>query len=168
MKIKVKLSQGSIQEARDQLTSTDEWLMEKTEELVRKLAEHGIPVIDRKIAQAQGDSNKNHYTHVDIVSFQTYARATLVVEGRDLLFIEYGAGVHYNGHPHSSPHPYGVQKGYTIGDYSPKHLGLRDSWFYRDAGGLHRSYGTEATMPVWSAYQSIIANYKKIAQEVFR
>lgn len=41
-----------------------------------------------------------------------------------MLFIEFGAGIHYNGSAGSSPHPKGNEFGYTIGSYG-KGLGKK-------------------------------------------
>lgn len=167
MKIHFKLSVDSVKEARQQLTEAKQWLIDKNVEFVKKLAEIGIPVIERKIGESQGDSSPEHYTHVEINSFQTYAKAELIVEGRDILYIEFGSGIHYNGAAGSSPHPLGVEKGYTIGSYG-KGLGKNDYWFYRDGtGALHKSYGTQATMPVYSAYLEIKDRVLQVAKEVF-
>ena len=167
MKIQFKLSADSVASARQQIIDRKQWLIDKNAEFVKKLAEYGIPTVESRIEASRGDSSKEHYTHVEIVSFQAYAKATLVVEGRDILFIEYGAGIHYNGVAGSSPNPVGADKGYYIGSYG-KGYGKKDFWFYRDGtGALQKSYGTEATMPVYEAYKDIKHNVLKIAKEVF-
>ena len=165
--INISLSQGSVAQAREQLQDVKQWLIDKNAEFVKRLAEHGIPVIDRQIALAQGDSDKTHYTHVKVVSYQTYAQATLVVDGKDILFLEYGAGITYNK---GENHPFASQHGYGVGTYNPSSNNAFNpkGWWYRDGNGLHHSFGTEATMPVYRAYSSIIENVKQIASEVFK
>lgn len=166
--IRINLSPSSINDARQELAHMKSWLIEKNEEFVRKLADKGFSIIENQIQIAQGDSDKSHYTHVEINRFQTYAQARLVVEGKDILFIEFGAGVHYNGAAGSSPHPEGVKYGYTIGSYG-RGLGKNDYWFYRDGGALQKSYGTQATMPVYTAYKTLADKdtFLRIAEEVF-
>lgn len=167
--IKINLSPSSIRQARQEIDHEKRWLMEKNEEFVRKLADKGFSIIEDQIQIAQGDSDKSHYTHVEINRFQTYAQARLVVEGKDILFIEFGAGVHYNGAAGSSPHPEGVKYGYTIGSYG-RGLGKNDHWFYRDGtGAVQKSYGTQATMPVYTAYKTLgeEETFLRIAEEVF-
>ena len=145
-------------------------LDDKCDLFVRRLAEIGLPIIDEREAAAKGDGEQGYnksYMKVEAVGKGVFV-AKLIYEGTDVLFIEFGAGVHYNGNPDSSPHPKGVEMGYTIGNYSDKHKGLQDSWFYRDeAGSLERSFGTEATMPMYHASQEIIENIRKIAKQVF-
>lgn len=165
--IKVNLSQKSIQDAIKQLRQYQNSLKSKNELFVRRLSELGIPVIDQNILLAQGDSKKNHNTYIKINSFGNFSRATLVCEGADLLFIEFGAGIHYNTPAGSSPHPKGQELGYTIGSYG-QGKGKNDSWTYvSETGEWVRSYGTEATMPLYKASVEIIQNIRKIAKEVF-
>ena len=165
--IRCGLSQRSIQDAINQLKSYQNELINKNELFVQRLAELGIPVIDQNIAMAQGDSDKNHNTYIKINRFDDYVQAILVCEGTDLNFIEFGAGVTYNTPAGSSPHPKGQELGYTIGSYG-QGKGKNDSWtYYSESGEWVRSYGTEATMPVYKASVEIMQNIRKIAKEVF-
>ena len=161
------LSQKSIQNCIKQIEAYRDDLPRKCELFVRRLSELGIPVIKQNISSSKGDSDKNYYTHVKINSYGTYSQARLIVEGKDLLFIEFGAGVHYNGNPGGSPHPLGREMGYTIGSYG-KGKGKNDFWFYyKDSGESVKSYGTQATMPVYKAGLEIRSKMLKIAKEVF-
>lgn len=167
MKIKANLSSKSIQSAIMQLENYKKTLMDKNELFVKRLAELGIPVIDENIASAQGDSDTRHETYIKVNSYGDYSQATLICEGTDLLFIEFGSGVHYNGAVGTSPHPQGEEFGYTIGSYG-KGQGKNDSWIYMsESGEWVRSHGTQATMPVYKASVEIMQNIRKIAKEVF-
>lgn len=166
-KIRISLSEKSIQNAINEVRKYQRELISKNEVFVRRLAELGIPVIDQNIAVAQGDSDKNHNTYIKINSFGSYSEAKLVVEGVDLLFIEFGAGIYYNGSAGTSLHPKGEEFGYTIGSYG-KGKGKNDFWFYyADTGEAVMSRGTESTMPVYKASVEIIQNIRRIAREVF-
>lgn len=161
------LSIDGIKKIQQELKNYQSELNRKNVVFVRRLAELGIPIIDSRISQAQGDSNPSHNTHIKLTSGATYTRAVLTVEGRDLLFFEFGAGVHYNGAVGQSPNPKGAERGYTIGSYG-QGKGSQDSWTYTsDTGEWIRSYGTEATMPVYSASIEIMQSIKRIAREVF-
>lgn len=163
-----------------ELTKYKDEIISKVDIFVRRLAEVGIPIIEQNI-DAPGDSDPEHYTYIQIRRFGDYAEADLILEGRDILFIEFGAGVHFNGNAGSSPNPTsfkkgqgweyrhkgGAELGYTIGGYG-NHKGLQDSWFYRDElGDKQRSFGTKATMPMYKASMEIITNIRRIAKEVF-
>ena len=174
--IKCSLSQKSIQNAIQELRSYQSELRRKTELFVKKLAEVGIPVIDENMAKAsftyddkgiQSGSDTSHYTHVEIHTFGDYAQANLIVENKSILFIEFGAGVYYNGAAGASPHPKGQEVGFLIGSYGAGH-GQKKVWgYYDDSGQLVLTHGVEATMPVLKAYNEIIQKCVKVAKEVF-
>lgn len=165
--IRISLSEKSIKNALKELDRHRQELRDRNIEFLQKLAEAGIPVINHNIASALGDSNKNHNTYIKLLSFGTEAQAKLVCEGRDILFIEFGAGVHYNGSAGGSPHPKGQEMGYTIGSYG-KGQGKNDFWFfYADTGEAVMSRGTEAAMPMYKASIEVIQKVRSIASEVF-
>lgn len=157
----------SLQSAIKQIQQYRDDLPRKCELFVRRLAEVGIPIIDQNISAAAGDSDKNHNTYIKINSFGSYSQAELIVESRSILFLEFGAGVHYNGNAGGSPHPLGAEKGYTIGSYG-KGQGKNDFWFYyADTGEAVMSHGTQATMPLYKAGLEIRRQILAIAKEVF-
>lgn len=165
--IQCTLNTKSLREAINELEKYADSLMKKNDLFVKRLAEIGIPVVDEQIASAHGDSDKTHYTYIKLQNFQSHSRATLIAEGQDLLFIEFGAGVHYNGAAGTSPHPKGEELGYTIGSYG-KGQGKNQYWYYVDETGVkHRSYGTQATFPMYSAWMEMKSRMIEIAKEVF-
>lgn len=156
-----------LDKAIQQIRQYQNGLNDKCTLFVRRLAEVGIPIIDENISKAQGDSDKNHNTYIKINSFGSYSQAELICEGKDLLMIEFGSGVHFNGVAGSSPHPKGNELGYTIGSYG-KGQGKNDFWFYyADSGEAVMSHGTKSTMPVYKAGIEIRRQVLKIAREVF-
>lgn len=138
---------------------------------VERLADVGIPIIDMKIAQAQGDSDKDYETDITVVNSMDVVTATITLSGRDILFIEFPTGIYYNNAVH---HPKATEFGYGVGTYRKDETG-RDSrglnpgfWWYKDdSGNLHYSIGTECTMPMYSASLEIIREIERIAREVF-
>lgn len=174
--LKADLSVSSIRNLQKELEKYRDSLTYKCELLVKRLAEAGIPVIDENMAKAaftvdekgiQSGTDPQHYTYVKINTFGSYARADLIVEGKELLFIEFGAGVYYNGTAGTSPHPKGGEFGYTIGSYGNGH-GKQKVWgYYAGSGELILTHGVEATMPMYKASFEIAQNVVKIAKEVF-
>ena len=174
--INISLSEKSIDEAIRQLQQYKNWLIKKTSQLVKELAEVGIPVIDENMAKAsytydekgvRSGSDTSHYTHVKLQSFGSYSKANLIVQGKELMFIEFGAGVYYNGSAGSSPHPKGEVNGMVIGSYG-NHRGVQKVWgYYADSGELVLTHGVEAQMPVYKADMEIIQKYVEVAREVF-
>lgn len=175
--LKADLSISSIRNLQKELEKYSDSLTYKCELLVKRLAEAGIPVIDENMAKSaftvdekgiQSGADTQHYTHIKLKSFGDYARADLIVEGKELLFIEFGAGVYYNGAEGSSPHPKGQEFGYVIGSYGKGH-GVQKVWgYYADNGELILTHGVEATMPMYRASLNIAENVVKIAKEVFK
>lgn len=175
--LKASLNISSIKQLQEELEKYKDSLNNKLSIFVRKLAESGISVIDQNMAKAnftvdsngiQSGADPQHYTHIKLNSFGDYARADLIVEGKELLFIEFGSGVYYNGAAGTSPHPKGEEFGYVIGSYGKGH-GVQKVWgYYAESGELILTHGVEATMPVYKASLEIAQNVVKIAKEVFK
>lgn len=88
--------------------------------------------------------------------------ANIRLQGEQVAFVEFGAGVHYNPTPHGSLHPLGVKLGYTIGDYG-QHGGLNDGWWYDG----HYYHGTPTAMPLYHASVAIKLNARDLAKTRF-
>lgn len=93
--------------------------------------------------------------------------SVVIAYGTDAIWVEFGAGVYHNGSVGSSPHPMGVELGYTIGSYG-KGRGKGKAWGYYEDGELKITRGTPATMPMYNAMKSIIAKADSIAREVWK
>ena len=166
MKIKIDLSTSSVRDAIKQLEAYRDKLEDKNEKFVRELAKLGKPVIKSNIARASGDSNPLH--HIDIITVEkteTKTSCMLTLDGEDILFFEFGAGIYYN----EEDPPHAERFGYGVGTYpDQEHAFDPNGWWYRDDSDiLHHSYGTEATSPMLKASHEIIANIRRIAREVY-
>ena len=164
------LSAKSLNDAAKQVERLKKQYIAKNKTFVKELAKSGI-VEARNYLVGDGDSDPpDFYTDNPYATSGTkgaYAESTLRLQGEDVAFVEFGAGVHFNGNPGSSPNPLGVKLGYTIGSYG-WHQGLEDHWWYKgDDGEMHKSEGTEATMPLFHASEHIKQEYIRIAKEVF-
>lgn len=174
--IEMSLSQKSIQEAIKKLKQYQNYLQKKTKELVQELANVGIPVIDTNMANAsftydsngiESGSDTSHTTRVEISSDGVITTANLIVSGKELMFIEFGAGVYYNDSAGSSKHPKGEEFGMVIGSYGLGN-GQKNVWGYiDDSGKLVLTHGTKATMPVYKAELEMEKKYKEVAKKVF-
>lgn len=168
MEINVELSVKSIDKAIQQIEQYERAFASKLRRFIERLGEIGIQVIDENMAQIQGDSNPEHYAYIKLNSYELYAEGTLVLQGRAIAFIEFGAGVHYNGAAGTAAYDWAAEQGYTIGSYGMG-LGTHDWWFYRaETGESKRSYGTKAQMPLYKADQKILEQIRTVANEVFR
>lgn len=167
-KITFSLSTESINNALRELGEYKEELRYKNSIFVQRLAEAGLKVIEaNKYSEGDADFSSLH-SYVWIDEGETTTKATLVLTGKDVAFIEFGAGVHYNGSGGSSPHPQGQRLGLTIGSYGKGH-GLEDSWVYYDSeqARYKTTHGTKAVMPLAKADEDIRKRYLEIAKEVF-
>ena len=142
----------------------------KCEQFVKRLGDIGIRVVNTEYPKttADPDYDLSHTTELQLSSVGNTTVGRLIVSGEQVMFIEFGAGVFYNGTAGTSPHPQGKKKGYTIGSYG-KHYGRRRAWYYQDeeTGEYIKTHGVKAQMPVWKASQEMLAQVKDIAREVF-
>lgn len=167
MNIDINLSKKSINDAIRKLTLYRDNLANKNVEFCRRLAEIGIPVIEANIAASQGDSDKEYVKDVKVIEADdTHAVVALKLSGTDILFIEFGAGIHYNI---GNNHPKAKEFGYGVGTYPGQTHAINPGWWWYigDDGYLHFSVGTEATMPMLKASHEIMENIRKIAREVY-
>lgn len=176
-KIKLNiLSQSSVQKAIDELNKEQGKIERRIKKFLQELVKVGIPVIDRQMELASksvgGDgvesgSDTEHTTNATYEKIPNGYKVTLTLKGKDVLFVEYGAGVYYNGSVGQSPHPKGAENGFLIGSYGEGH-GKQKTWYYKnDNGEVVKSHGTKATMPLYFAKNQIIQDFVRIAREVF-
>lgn len=103
------------------------------------------------------------------VTISTSGDVTVVMaDGDDAVFIEFGAGVFYNGAVGSSPHPWGNDNGFLIGEYG-KGQGKRNVWALPGSTNLNPvlTHGTPAAMPMYHGVQDAIAVIQSLARTVF-
>lgn len=170
------LSMSSIKQLQKELQVYQDSINQKLEEVVREVAQLGLEVAEKEIAKAsftydsegvESGSDTEHSSQIKVTSLRGYAHADLIVEGRELLFIEFGSGVYYNGPVGSSPHPKGQEFGFLIGSYGKGH-GAQKVWgYYADSGELVLTHGTRATMPMYNAFLKMYEEAPKIVKKVF-
>ena len=166
--IKVKLSVSSIDNAIKELQTYREELNDKLQQFINVLLQDGVVVANAKLSSTIGDSVEG------VIGFGVNAggdimSATISLEGKDALFIEFGAGIAYNT---GNQHPYNGELGYGPGTYPSKHppsKGINPGyWYYREDGQLMKSIGTQASMPIYSAAETMRNNAIQRAIEIFR
>lgn len=180
-RIKVNvLSLSSIEKSIKELKEYKESLNDKCQKVVERLTEEALRIISMKIAEAaitvettstgaEVESGQNFVGNPSVAYENTPkgSKATISVAGEDIVFIEFGAGVYYNGTAGISPHPKGETFGFVIGGYG-KGKGVNKVWgYYGDDGELHLTHGVKATMPMYSAIIEITQLAPSICKEVF-
>lgn len=168
------LSQSSINNLIKELREYQNSLDSKMKQFMDRLVAIAVKEIETNIALAgitvgpdgvESGSDITHSTEISQTNVGSYAKATITVSGKEMLFIEFGAGVYYNDPP--SSHPKGEEFGFTIGSYG-KGYGLRQVWGYiGDDGELHLTRGVKATMPMYKAIQRVYLEAPEIAKQIF-
>ena len=160
--IKLNLNKGNFDEVLQAIEQYQKELNSKIEDFVNALVSEGVTVASLCVASTNGDSKLPDVTYEinpngDIVS------AIVAIVGSDVLFVEFGSGIAYNT---GAQHPKAGELGYGPGTYpNQTHVPIPGYWYY---GKGKRSIGTEATMPIYNASETMRNEIIKKAIETFR
>lgn len=164
------LDPASIDNAISELEAYTRWFTERCEILRQRVAERIGWNARQGFLTARGNDiivNEESFVVDNTVTVTVTHNGTVSVvlaSGPEAVFIEFGAGVFYNGAPGDSPHPWGIENGYTIGSYG-KHKGVRNAW--NIAKGVV-TRGTPADMPMYRGAEEAIRALDVIVRDVFR
>lgn len=168
--INVTLSDRGIAQAIREVEDYKKWLLRKAKELEERVAYHIARDASAVFNTATADDliGEGVVTgHVEVTVKEDGDFTVVIADGKDAVFMEFGAGVYHNGPVGQSPNPMGAGLGFTIGSYG-KGRGSREVWGYRDAEGLHLTHGVPASMPLYNAMMGVVNDIEQIAREVFR
>jgi len=161
---------ASIDAAVKEIRDYADWVKRKTDELRERVAYFIAKDASAVFNTAVADDLIGEGAVIGSVNVvvEDNGNMTLVIaNGEDAVFMEFGAGVYYNGGVGSSPNPLGAALGYTIGSYG-KGNGAKAVWGFKgDDGALHLTHGVPASMPLYRALQSVVNDIEQIAREVF-
>lgn len=171
--IRVKLNTESIDAAIGEIRAYQRDLKRKEEEIRKKVAERikwsaaegfsGV-TYDEVVASRPKGYTPTYSVTVDV---EENGNVTVVfAEGDAAVFIEFGAGKHFNGNVGGSPHPKGAELGFTIGGYGYG-FGARDAWRFTDGEFGVITHGTPAAMPMYNGFLQAKQELVAIAREVF-
>lgn len=169
--IKTDIDANSIDKAIGELESYREDFNKKLESFFKTLLEGGVQVANSYVASTQGDSELPTVTRTAVDSRGDIIYAEIRLIGKDVLFVEFGAGIAYNT---GMEHPYAAQFGYGIGTYPSEHppnKAINPGWWiygHNDDGSPIWSIGTEATMPMYHAAEFMRNECIQKALDVFR
>lgn len=167
------LSESEISRAIKELAEYKQEILRKTELLREKVAQRladearsgfSGAIVDEQILK--GGSTSPQYAQVDVSVDNRGSITVVVASGEDAVWVEFGAGVYFNGSPSSSPHPHGAELGMTIGGFG-KGNGKKETWGFYEDGELKLSRGTPARMPMARAVTTVCNDIQEIAKEVF-
>ena len=161
---------ASIDAAVKEIRDYAEWVKRKMDELRERVAYFIAKDASAVFNTAVADDLIGEGAVIGSVNVvvEDNGNMTLVIaNGEDAVFMEFGAGVYYNGGVGSSPNPLGAALGYTIGSYGNGN-GAKAVWGFKgDDGALHLTHGVPASMPLYRALQSVVNDIEQIAREVF-
>lgn len=175
-KITLGLTVEDIDRAIKELEDYKAWVEEKTNLFRKRVADrladeaqHGFSgaIVDDVILE--GGISAPEYAQVDVTVDNQENVTVVIANGEDAVWVEFGAGVFYNGSPGSSPHPNGAELGFTIGGFGEGN-GKRQTWGYYEGGKggeLKLTHGTPASMPMSRAVTTVCTEIVEIAREVF-
>ena len=161
---------ASIDAAVKEIRDYADWVKRKTDELRERVAYFIAKDASAVFNTAVADDLIGEGAvigSVDVVVEDNGNMTLVIANGEDAVFMEFGAGVYYNGAVGSSPNPLGTELGFTIGSYG-KGNGRKEVWGYRgEDGQIHLTHGAPASMPLYKAVQSVSRDIARIAREVF-
>lgn len=170
---------ASIDKAVNEILDYSLWVQRKADELRERIAElisnqaqavFNSSVADNGFMVINGNPvDDTRFGEVTVTVQPEGDNTTVIIaNGKDAVFMEFGAGVYYNGAVGSSPNPWGTDLGFTIGSYG-KGNGRKEVWGYKgEDGEIHLTHGAPASMPLYRAVQSVSRDIVRIAREVFK
>ena len=158
---------ASIDAAVKEIRDYADWVKRKTDELRERVAYFIAKDASAVFNTAVADDLIGEGAvigSVDVVVEDNGNMTLVIANGEDAVFMEFGAGVYYNGGVGSSPNPLGAALGYTIGSYG-KGNGAKAVWGFKgDDGALHLTHGVPASMPLYRALQRVVNDIEQIAR----
>lgn len=159
--INIGLDVGSIESAIAQLDKLKQDINEKAKALVKETVERGTELCEQAVSSMPDRD-------VPIHGEWDGKNKGLVEAGGEAVFVEFGAGVRYNGPAGTSPHPMGEDFGFLIGEFGKKHGRNPEGWDYKDkSGNVVHTYGVKAQMFMYNAARQLEEEAPEIAKKVF-
>lgn len=163
-KYTIQLNGKGIDEMIRGVGAYQKWLVRKSNELARRLAEMGVVNASIEFSRAFYVGNNDTQMHLERRGDGRYA---VVAQGEAVLFIEFGAGLlAQQGGGHPEPHGFGAGtypgKGHwddPNGWYLPK-----DKW---QADGTKHSYGNVPAMAMYNTVKELERELDRVVREVF-
>lgn len=157
-KISFGLSPDAIKDAVDYLETYKKWVNQKIDELMIRLAAVGLETARVYFQQGATEGNEAPETWVEPIE----NGFKIIANGKDVFFIEFGAGDAAGNHPDAVNAPVDT----SPGSYSKINTGeyaKYQSWHHKGV----KYTELQPQMPMYHAMREIERNVQKIAKEVF-
>jgi hypothetical protein len=165
----------SIEQAYKDVLKYKRWLKSKEKELLKRLGAIGVNIARIEFDTTIALANAEIHARLEPVTVNSNVTDNLLVisaNGKDVAFIEFGAGVKYGyGYPQTTAT--GKRSGRPddvvgIGEYGEGHGNNPKGWWYSKNGESYHSYGVQPAMAMWEAEKQIIEQVTSIVREVFK
>lgn len=158
----------SIQELIDELQKYKKTMQSKNSQFIAKLLNEGFTLATNYVDAISPVYKGDTTISIGIEDKGKAVKGYVYMNGSKVAFIEFGAGVTFNGSTGSSPHPRGTELGITIGSYG-KGQGANPWgwWFVNEYGEKEHSYGNSAYMPLYKTLLELKNKVADIAKEVY-
>lgn len=157
-KISFGLSPDAIKDAVDYLETYKKWVNQKMDELMIRLAAVGLETARVYFQMGATEGNEAPETWVEPIE----NGFKIIANGKDVFFIEFGAGDAAGNHPDSANAPVDTSPGsyskINTGEYAKYGSWHHDKMKYTEI---------QPQMPMYHAMREIERNVQKIAKEVF-
>ena len=157
-KVVVEMSPKSIMDAVKMLKAYEIWVNKKIDELMIRLAAVGLETARVYFQQGATEGNEVPETWVEPIE----NGFKIIAKGKDVFFIEFGAGDAAGNHPDAPNAPVDT----SPGSYSKINTGeyaKYQSWHHKGV----KYTELQPQMPMYHAMREIERNVTKIAKEVF-
>ena len=168
--IECVLSPESVDSAIKELQDYKDELQDKHKQLVDRLAKAGLKVASVAYSEASAgsigeemDGPDSAVPALEITTEDGGLTAVIQITGHDVTFIEFGSGIHFNGHGGEPATKNAEKFGYTIGGYGTG-LGLHHKWHY---GSGKVSWGTPAADATGKIELEIKNEIRKVVKEIY-
>lgn len=152
-----------LKEIKSIIKGKEKDLRETVAVLIQLKAQAGFDGADYNDIVDEGFEGAQIIVHLNLEE----GKSVIYTNQLEAIFIEFGAGVSYNGPPGTSPHPSASKNAFYIGSYGYGY-GKYEVWSFRGSNGEYvLTYGTPASMPMYKALESVRRDLPKIAKSVF-
>ena len=160
--IRVDVSPEGIDKAIKELNDWKDWLLEKTDLLLKELAIRGVDIADAHFMNAWYDGNGDVTVTWEERDEKTVA---IVAVGKAVLMLEFGSGVRYpDSHPEAGA-PNTLHGSWSESELGKGHWDDPKGWYYEHG---HKSYGNPANRCMYRTKSDLQNGFEYIARMVFK
>lgn len=165
------LSVSEVDRAIKELKTYQTWVQQKADLLRQRVADRLAEEARQGFSGAIVDdlteqSGSPRIANVNVTVSDGDKVTLVIAQGKDAVWVEFGAGVYHNGAAGSSPNPNASKFGFTIGSYG-KGRGKQEKWAFKEGDKAVWTHGTPARMPMSHAVITVCNEIPSIAREVF-